>query len=160
MQALGALALIAGIALVILQLQQNEKLLRFQIATDLRVNRDNDRNAMRGEEYSATLAKLQISPDTLSDAQLVQFDAHAQSLISELDLRRMLALEGIFAGNWRDWFIPMRCQLFNNPVGRVWLQTQRIDLDQEMMDELENRLTECSSKASFIESVHKLRANN
>jgi hypothetical protein len=79
-QAAGAVGVLVGIVLVLLQLQQNEQLVRFQIATELRINRDNDRNITRGESYSSTPAKLQRAPEELTDAELGEFSAHASSL--------------------------------------------------------------------------------
>ena len=85
---LGIMSLIIGIGLVILQLRQNEQLVRFQIASEVRMNRDNDRNVTRGDQYSTTLAKLQTTPEDMTDAELVEFDAHARSLTSELFFRK------------------------------------------------------------------------
>jgi hypothetical protein len=82
-----------GLGLVILQLRQNEELIRFQIAAEIRVNQDNNRNAIRGEQYSRTLAKLQTSPESLTDEELLQFQAHARSLLNELTFRRILELD-------------------------------------------------------------------
>jgi hypothetical protein len=153
----GVIGLLIGIGLVILQLQQNETLLSFQIASDLRVNRDNDRNTIIGEQYATTLAKLQTAPEKLTDAELVQFDVHARSLTSELDFRRLLAAEGIFKGDWKNWLRAETCDLFNNPIGRAWLdmqdQTTGQSTDQELVDELEQRLIECASRPSFLQSV-------
>jgi hypothetical protein len=149
------MGLIIGIGLVILQLQQNEKLLRFQIATDLRMNRHNDRNVTRGEQYSTTLAKLQTAPEGMTDAELVQFDAHARSLTSELFFRRLLAEEDILKGNWRNWLKAESCDLFNNRIGRAWLKIQGQAIDQEVIDELEQRLGECASLPSFLKSVRE-----
>ena len=157
---IGVIGLLIGIGLVFLQMRQNEELLRFQIATDLRVNRDNDRFAMRGENYSNTLAKLQTEPQNLTDAELLAFDAHAWSLIQELVTRKQLAEASIFIGDWRMWLEEERCVLLNNSVGQVWLTTQRSKLgeneyamDEEMLDELEQQLGECSRLPSFLESV-------
>ena len=154
----GVISLIIGIGLVILQLRQNEDLLRFQIATELRINRDNDRNVTRGEQYSTTLSKLQTQPQNLTDAELIEFDAHAMSLASELDLRRMLADVGIFMGDWRKWLRSETCAVFDNPVGRIWLNTKSnlIDqeiLDQEILEELKQRITICEKYPSFLKSV-------
>ena len=46
----------------------------------------------------------------------------------------------------------------NNSVGRVWLEMQRttpgrmFTFDDEMLDELERRLGECSRRAFFLDS--------
>ena len=119
------------------------------------MSRDADRYATRGEEYSATLAKLQTTPESLTDAELLQFDAHARSLVSELDLRRMLAEAGIFEGDWRLWLRAESCDLFDNPVGRTWLKVQKETADEEIIDELENRLGECASLPSFLKTVRE-----
>ena len=157
---IGVISLLIGIGLVFSQMRQNEEMLRFQIATDLRVNRDNDRFAMRGENYSNTLAKLQTEPQNLTDAELLAFDAHAWSLVLELIMRKQLAEASIFTGDWRMWLEEERCVLLNNSVGQVWLKTQRSKLgeyeyamDEEMLDGLEQQLGECSRLPSFLESV-------
>lgn len=149
--------LIIGLGLVIAQLRQNEELIRFQIATEFRFNQDNNRNAIKGEHFSKTLAKLQTAPESLTDNELLEFQAHARSLVSELDMRRVLANVGIFESDWRIWLQPETCDLMNNSIGRVWLETQRQVpariLDVEMLDELERRLEECSDQPSFLESM-------
>jgi hypothetical protein len=159
----GVISLIIGLGLVILQLRQNEDLLRFQIATELRINRDNDRNVTRGEQYSTTLSKLQTQPENMTDAELIEFDAHAMSLVSELDLRRMLADVGIFIGDWRTWLRAETCAVFDNPIGRIWLHTKSNSIDQEIIDqeiidqeiieELKQRITTCEKYPSFLKSV-------
>jgi hypothetical protein len=151
--------LIIGIGLVILQLRQNEQLIRFQIATEFRFNQDNNRNAIKGDDFSTTLAKLQTAPENLTDDELLEFQAHARSLVSELGMRRVLSDVGIFEGDWRSWLQPETCDLMNNSIGRVWLEMERQvivrSLDDEMLDELERRLAECSDQPSFLESVRR-----
>ena len=149
MEIVGAIGVIFGIVLVILQLKQNEELLRFQIATELRVNRDNERLSKRDGDYPDVLAKLQAN-ETLSPSELQLFNATAMSIASELDLRRMLAEVGIFKGNWRDWLMIESCDLLNNYTGRAWHQyhqqfnSENTDqLDNEILSELSRRLNEC-----------------
>ena len=158
------LSLLAGIGLVFLQMRQNEELLRFQIATDLRVSRDANRIAIRGENYSTTLAKLQTTPNGLTDEELLQIDAHATSLLQELELRRQLADADIFVGDWRTWLKQERCLVLNNSVGHVWLKTRRMrtshgesSVDEDMIDEIERQLSECSKTPSFLEAVRDIR---
>lgn len=144
-----------GLALVILQLRQNEELIRFQIATEIRVNQDNNRNAVKGEQFSRALAKLQTSPESLTDEELLQFQAHARSILSELSFRRTLAEVGIFKGDWTTWLESETCELFDNSVGRTWLKIKGQAIDEEMMNELDRRLTECGGRPSFIEAVRR-----
>jgi hypothetical protein len=151
MQILSAVGVLVGIVLVILQLQQNEKLLRLQLATELRINRDADRNVIRGETYSETLAKLAGDAQELSDAELHQFHAHAASIYDELHLRRMLFETGVFMGDWRAWLTEERCLLFDNPTGRAWLAWVATDSNDEIIAELQGRIAECGE--GFIEHV-------
>jgi hypothetical protein len=144
-----------GLALVILQLRQNEELIRFQIATEIRVNQDNNRNAIKGEQFSRTLANIQSSPESLTDEELLQFQAHARSLLNELTFRRILAEAGIFKGDWTTWLKSETCELLDNSVGRTWLKTQSQAIDEEMLTELDRRLTECGGRPSFIEAVRR-----
>jgi hypothetical protein len=154
---IGVVGLLSGLVLVVVQLRQNEELIRFQIATEFRFNQDESRNAVKGERFSETLAKLQTAPESLTDAELLEFQAQARSIASELDMRRVLASAGIFKGDWRLWLHQETCDLLNNPVGRAWLQTNRnspdLMLDNEMLAELERRLPECDDRPSFLESV-------
>ncbi len=156
---LTVVGLLVGLGLVVVQLRQNEELIRFQIATEFRFNQDENRNAVKGERFSETLAKIQTAPESLTDAELLEFQAHARSLVSELDMRRVLAGVGIFKGDWRTWLQPETCDLMDNPIGRAWLKTNRKApvpmLDIEMLDELERRLEECDDRPSFLESVRQ-----
>ena len=160
---MSVLGLFIGIALVILQLRQNEELIRFQIATELRVNQDTNRSAIRGEQFSSTLAKVQTAPETLTDAELLEFDAHARSIVSELDFRRSLAAAGIFKGDWTSWLESETCTSLDNSVGDTWLEVQRKTedpaIDNELLDELEQRLGECANRTSFLQSVRDSQAN-
>lgn len=154
----GVITLIMGLVLVIFQLRQNQELIRFQIATELRVSRDSDRNVTRGEQYSTTLAKLQNKPESLTDAELMEFDAHALSLVSELQLRRMLAVVGIFKDDWKIWLRAETCNVFDNPIGKIWLDSkangvEKVIIDQEIIDEIEQRIAICEEFPSFLESV-------
>ena len=153
MQILSALGVLVGIVLVILQLQQNEKLLRLQLATELRINRDADRNVIRGETYSETLAKLAGDAQKLTDAELHQFHAHAVSIYQELDLRRMLFDTGVFMGDWRMWLKDESCLLLDNATGRAWLAWASAGGDDEIILELQRRVDECGD--DFVEHVRK-----
>ena len=153
---LSLVAVFIGLGLVILQLRQNEELIRFQIATEVRVNQDNNRNSIKGEQFSRALAKLQTSPESLTDEELLQFQAHARSHLNELDFRRVLAEAGIFKGDWTAWLESESCELFDNSVGRTWLKLKKSQaIDEEMVNELDRRLTECGGRPSFIEAVRR-----
>jgi hypothetical protein len=161
------LGLLIGLGLVIAQLHQNEQLIRFQIATEFRFNQDANRAAIKGEDFSKALAKLQTDPESLRVDELLQFQAHARSLVSELDMRRVLATVGIFESDWRAWLQPETCDLMDNSVGRAWVEAKRAEQvwletqgtvpsrepDDEILDELERRLEECSERPSFLKSV-------
>ena len=144
-----------GLGLVILQLRQNEELIRFQIATEIRINQDNNRNAIKGEQFSRTLAKLQTSPESLTDEELLQFQAHARSLLNELTFRRVLVDAGIFKGDWKLWLKSETCELLDNSVGHTWLKIRSQAIDEEMLNELDRRLAECGGRPSFIEAVRR-----
>ena len=156
---ISVVSLLVGLGLVIAQLRQNEKLIRFQIATEFRFNQDENRNAVKGENFSVTLAKIQTTAVSLTDAELLEFQAHARSLVSELDMRRRLAEVGIFKGDWRGWLQPETCDLMNNAVGRAWLKISRKApdqiLDDEILAELDRRLQKCDERPSFLQSVRK-----
>ena len=156
---ISVVSLLVGLGLVIAQLRQNEKLIRFQIATEFRFNQDENRNAVKGENFSVTLAKIQTTAESLTDAELLEFQAHARSLVSELDMRRRLAEVGIFKGDWRGWLQPETCDLMNNAVGRAWLKISRKApdqiLDDEILAELDRRLQKCDERPSFLQSVRK-----
>lgn len=161
------LALLIGLGLVIAQLRQNEQLVRFQIATEFRFNQDVRRAVIQGEDFSKALAKLHSAPESLTDEELLQFQAHAQSLVSELDMRRILADTGIFQSDWRVWLQPETCDLLDNSVGRVWVETLKeqqvwdstrgtvpnFQVYDEMLVELERRLGECPDRPSFMKSM-------
>lgn len=167
----GVLGLVIGLGLVLAQLHQNEQLIRFQIATEFRFNQDANRAAIKGEDFSRALAKLQTAPESLTVDELLQFQAHARSLVSELDMRRTLMAVGIFEGDWRTWLQSETCDLMDNPVGRAWIEAQRAELvwletngtvlsrhpDDEILDEFERRLGECSDRPSFLKSVRRDR---
>jgi len=163
------LGLVIGLGLVIAQLHQNEQLIRFQIATEFRFNQDANRAAIKGEDFSKALAKLQTVQESLTVEELLQFQAHARSLVSELDMRRTLTDVGIFKSDWRTWLQPETCDLMDNSVGRAWVEAQRAELvwletkgtapsrhpDDEILDEFERRLGECSDRPSFLKSVRR-----
>jgi hypothetical protein len=96
-----------------------------------------------GGKYSSTLAKLRLAPKELTDAQLVEFSAHASSLFYELTLRRLLLEQGIFEGDWKEWLIPETCETPGNPVGRRWLAFQAGNPDDDVREKLKRRLNEC-----------------
>ena len=153
---LSTLGILIGIVLVVLQLQQNEKLIRYQIATELRINRDAERMLVRDEDFAEVLAKLEIAPDTLTDTELVQFDMHARSLLGELDLREMLTDVGIFEAGWQSWLVVERCETFDNPVGRTWLKTAaNYEPVREMVKGVEAALPQCQQLPSFLEAMRE-----
>ncbi|MFK8042177.1 hypothetical protein [Congregibacter sp.] len=152
-QLVSVAALLIGVVLVVVQLQQNEELLRFQLATDLRANRDSLRTATLGEDYSSTLAKLN-NVDTLNPAELQQFSAHAFSVYYELSHRWQLFDEGIFVGDWTRWLLDDRCLLFNNPTGQAWLNWMtEVTEGDDIIEQIRKDLPLCGvSFSEFIEN--------
>ena len=124
---------------------------------------------IQGEDFSKALAKLHSAPESLTDEELHQFQAHARSLVSELDMRRVWADVGIFESDWRVWLQPETCDLLDNSVGRVWVETlkeQQVwdstrgtvpnrQVNDELLVELERRLGECPDRPSFMKSVRR-----
>jgi hypothetical protein len=147
-------AVLVGVALVVVQLRQNEELLRYQIATELRANRDSVRSAILGENYSETLAKLSEPPDTLTDAELNQFSANAFSIYYELSHRAQLFYEGIFVGDWTKWLLEDRCLLFNNMTGLAWLDwVAELKGEDPVVEQIRQDLSLCASTfADFSKS--------
>ena len=154
-QILSAMGVLVGVILVVLQLQQNQELLRVQIATDLRISHHADLNVVRGETYSETLAKLSGGSHALTDAELHQFDAHVSLVYSELTHRRMLVDEGIFRGDWKTWLFIESCLLFDNPTGQAWLAWASIESEgeDEIIEEFQRRTKTCGD--SFVRVVRE-----
>lgn len=148
-QILTALGVLAGLAMVLVQLEQNEELVRLQLATEIRGVRDANRTALRGENYSETLAKVNAGKE-LSDAELLQFLMHADSLYEELTLRQFFTEVGVFKGGYKSWLVVESCETLNNEVGRAWLDYGlMLYPEDEVIKHLVERINEC--KSSFIE---------
>lgn len=159
-QIASTVAVLAGVLLVVIQLKQNEELLRFQIATELRSNRDALRNTVLGENYSQTLAKLADPSSTLTEAELHQFNAHAMSVFYELTHRHQLTEAGIFIGGWQTWLLEDRCLLFGNPTGAAWLDwMNEANGGGMVLDQIRNDLSTCSqSFPEFLRAGGKSRS--
>lgn len=89
------LAVLAGIFLAILQLQQNEDLARLQIINDIRSSQSQFESGIMGENFSGTLAKIHNAPGSLTDAGLYQYDSYAFTIIENARNLQWLSEGGI-----------------------------------------------------------------
>ena len=156
LQILGPIGVLLGVALVIAQLNQTQNLVRLQLYTDIDLNRQQLDSTVLGEDFSLTLAKIRSSPDQLTDAELYQFEAYADSLIRQFDLYRILYDEGVFTIDWRFHVRNQVCATFNHPVGRFHLELRKNANNSTVLhQELYEQVNRCGDEDSlgYIEFI-------
>lgn len=156
MQILAPIGMLLGVVLVIAQLNQTQNLVRLQLYTEIELNRQQLDSTVLGEEFSLTLAKLRSSPNQLTDAELYQFEAYADSLIRQLDLYRVLYDQGVFTIDWRFHVRNQVCTSFNHPVGRSHLELRKNAINStELHQELVEQVNRCAQEdgPGYIEFI-------
>ena len=115
------IALVAGLALVVWELQQAEKVARAQLSSDSFAQGAQVQTSLIGEEAGEAMAKACTDPESLTDGELmVLFSVYR----SQLNLNRRLYIveerSGLYEGDWRRYAPGAFANIFDTSVGRAW----------------------------------------
>lgn len=119
-QTITGIAIVVGLVLVVLELQQNRDAVRSQLSNDAFQIYTDFGTAVLGENAAEVIAKACESPTELSAADLVILDF----FYSELERRtlRLKVLEdrgGFYGDEWKTNELGNWTMLFETPVGRA-----------------------------------------
>ena len=84
------LAVVASLALILFQMQQNEKLASAQLTSETLANIQQLESMVMGEDYATTIEKINDPNAKLTEADLYRYDAYTFS--TQTAWRRMLLL--------------------------------------------------------------------
>ncbi len=116
-----SLAIIAGLVLVAIELNQNTKHLRLQLLDQITARANENNRALLGENPTAAIEKSVREPENLTYAELLIVDAHLINVLSGWEDRFFLYEEGLVeASDWErkieeevNWF-------FGNRFAKTW----------------------------------------
>lgn len=155
-QILTAIALIAGLGLVLLQLKQNEDLARLQLISDSTESFKQLDSAMMGEDFATTMARINNPSAKITDADLYRYDAYA---FSTVQLWRRNARLGSL-GMWEvdlDQGIPKNtaCYFFGSDVGQAWLTSPAVNEEDEIILKFREKSGDCRAEISYLEYMRE-----
>ncbi len=101
-QVLTGIALLVGLVLVIFELQQTRDLVRAQLTSDGFRSLSENQRAFLGESFAETYAKACFSPDSLSDAELIQMHAYHEDQITMAARARIHTDVASHSQTWRQ----------------------------------------------------------
>ena len=121
-QFLGNLAIVAGIAIVIFELNQNKNLAYAELVTAQLSNIDDRFLTMQGEDPRGAFFKAEFCPDELTGDDVVTLSAYYESWVGEwLKMYRITQIAA-FDTPWREVVGFHVKTVFSNPLARRWLR--------------------------------------
>ena len=132
---LGAnLGVVAGLALVLLQMNQNESLLRIQILNQYFDSYIAADTAFAGENLPAIWEKSAVAPEDLSLADMRALEAQTFSPVTRWISLYRLSESGIAEESlWKDQVALDAGYYFGTPYGRAWWQHYSAVLDDSFL---------------------------
>jgi len=155
-QIVTGLGVILGLVLVLLQMQQNEKLLAVQLASDTFENIQALESQVMGEEYAETLERIIDPSQKLTPADLYRYDAYTFSTLNAW--RRMLLLSDLGLSNLTIESIINRetaCWFFGHEVGQAWLVGPAIVNEDKIVKHIKRLSSDCHAEVSYIDHMRK-----
>ncbi|HSG87589.1 MAG TPA: hypothetical protein VLA56_00135 [Pseudomonadales bacterium] len=155
-QTIGAVGIIAGIVMVILQLEQNEQLLRLQLNKELVQAEGQTGELLLGDDSAEALARIYMDPGEATDADILKFDVYSFSLIQQWRARALLSREGLFD---RPFELD-GCFYFDHPLGRRYIEwfVQISANDAPVLAEIQRQLESCpeiNSVAAYVKFMRE-----
>ena len=122
-QSITAVAIVIGIVLVILELQQNRELAQSQLTSDGFGMISQARTSILGESPAEALAKACDNPESLSTADYIVLKHYFEGILSDSVGRLYwLSRRGSFVSDdyWKTGSNAELRLIFGNPAGRAW----------------------------------------
>ena len=127
-QVVTSVAVIAGLGIVIWELQQTRTLFGLQMRLETTTAMSEHLSSIFGDTAAATLEKACFNPEELNRSDQIILDAYFGSLMTFPYRIRVQADVAGFDVNWRRSVVSQAGQVLSFPSGRRWLETwQSID---------------------------------
>jgi hypothetical protein len=123
-----SLAVLIGLALVIVEMRQTHTLSRAEIGAgsfDLLSSR---LLSTVGESFAVARAKSCIAPEDLSDSELIELREYYQASVTLINRQMMMRLIGGFNYRWQDSAETELGGMLETQQGRAWFETYKEDL--------------------------------
>ncbi len=135
-QIISTLAVLAGLTMVIAQLQQSHHQAQAQLILDDYLSMYEHQYSLMGDDPAAAIAKARVSPDQLTDREKIIVNAHLT-----VEYERMTAYEyiygrtGLFDGEWESVVPFLVEEYYYYPYAKEWIiryQQRRQDWSPEV----------------------------
>ena len=124
---LASLAILVGLVLVAIELNQNTEHLRLQLLDQITARANENNRALLGENPTAAIEKSVREPENLTYAELLIVDAHLINVLSGWEDRFFLHEAGLVdASDWKQKIDEEVNWFFGNRFARTWWRV-RVD---------------------------------
>ena len=114
------LAIIAGLGIVIYELNQTQMHVRSQLLMDDFISRQTLENTIMGDNSAAAIAKARSDPEQLTAEEKIVVEAHLTSVFIRLESYEYIENMGVFDDTWK-LAIPFEAsEVFDYPYARTW----------------------------------------
>jgi hypothetical protein len=117
----GVVALVGGLALVYVQIQQSTEITKVQLETSLTHNWRAVDSTRQSEEFAKVLAKSIEQPQDLTLAEFFELDAYYQGVLDQLENLVSHAQSGYRAPTLEDTFANNAEIYFGNAFAKAWV---------------------------------------
>lgn len=154
-QVLGTVSVLAGLALVIIELRQAKELAVIQISSDGHAYNQQLDAMLVGDNLATTMAKLADSKAQLSAEDLYRYDGYAFSKITLIRRSVGLAKLGFYDVDWTTFVDKTTaCYFFGHDVGQAYLGGPAVSHD-DVVERLTLLSKDCSEEDSYVGYMRK-----
>ncbi len=120
-----AIAVLAGLGLVIWELQQTKEIALAEMAADGMIELANNNRSMIGETFGDVYAKSCADPSNLTDGEIVQLREHFETTLYHIRRLKLITELGDFGYSWEPLAKSYVEYWLGNEVGRLHFE-QRV----------------------------------
>ena len=118
---LASLAILVGLVLVAIELNQNTEHLRLQLLDQITARANENNRALLGENPTTAIVKSVREPENLTYAELLIVDAHLVNVLSGWEDRFFLHEAGLVdASDWKQKIEEEVSWFFGNRFAKTW----------------------------------------
>ena len=148
-QILTGVAVLAGLVLVVWEMQQTKDLVRAQLLSDGFVADMGLSSMTLSESFASVRAKACSAPDELSDSELFEMYEYHAMLYNNIVRMRMLNDAGVFPEAWQVWATGYLKVILSTRAGQADIATFPVNSEiRELADELiaSKEIYDCNEK--------------
>jgi hypothetical protein len=136
------LGVVGGLVLLAVELRQNTQVVRAQAVASLLVGQTSAETAFMGDDTAAAMAVSLVSPELLSDEQILQMWAYLNTAVIAVEQTYSMYALGLATEADRKAAASKAADWVSFPFGRIWWKEMKSNFPADLAREIDAALLE------------------